>query len=135
MFAALKATLKTSCVAGALMLASSQGQAFDSLRASFDLMLDHEPAAMPAAATHGGSADPLLAAMVLPLRDGLPPTRALASDPVAESFARMMQHEPNRHVPPLPRGEGADPLIAAIVLPLVRSNYYAVAGVTAPRFH
>jgi hypothetical protein len=135
MFAALKANLKLGCVAAALMAASSHSMAFDSLRASFERMLDHEPAAMSAAATPGAPADPLIAAMVLPLRDGVWPVPAVASDPVAQSFARMLAHGPSRHSPARPAAEGADPLIAAVVLPLLRQNYSAVAGLTPPRVH
>jgi hypothetical protein len=126
----LTASLKTGLVAAALLLASSPGMAFDSLRAGFDRLLADEPAPVSAAATPAGPADPLLAAMVLPLRDGVRPAQAVAGDPVTESFARMLRHEPSRHSPPLPGDDVADPLIAAVVLPLLRANHYTVASLT-----
>jgi hypothetical protein len=135
MSTSLNASLKSGLVAAALLLASSPGMAFDSLRTSFDRILADEPASVQAAATPAGPADPLLAAMVLPLRDGVRAEQTLAGDPVAESFARMLRHEPSRHAPPLPGDAVADPLIAAVVLPLLRSNHYTVASVTLPRGH
>jgi hypothetical protein len=42
----------------------------------------------------------------------------LAADAVADSFARMLAHEPNRVAPAVPAGLGADPLIAAMAEPL-----------------
>jgi hypothetical protein len=133
MYASLFTTLKAGGVAAALLVASSPGMAFDSLRAGFDRLLADEPAAVSAAATPAGPADPLLAAMVLPLRDGVAPAQAVAGDPVAESFARMLAHAPSRHSPPRPAGEVADPLIAAVVLPLLRANHYTVASATSAR--
>lgn len=130
MSAALKASSKIGCVAAALVLASSHSMAFDPLRAGFDRMLADEPVAAQPAAIAAAPADPLVAAIVLPLRDGVWPPHAVTGDAVAESFARMLQHEPSRHVPPLPDAAAADPLIAAVVWPLLRSNAYTVARAT-----
>ena len=52
------------------------------------------------------------------------------SDSLAESFARMFAHQPNRATPPAPAGP-ADPLVAAIVLPLLQSQQISVAGVAS----
>jgi len=135
MYAPLITTLKTGLVAAALLAASSPGLAFDPLHASFERVLAAEPAAVQAIVLPGGPTDPLMAALVLPLRDGVWPAQAVTGDPVADSFARMLQHQPSRHVPPLPGEEVADPLIAAVVLPLLRANHYTVASATPPRFH
>ncbi|MCW5634075.1 MAG: hypothetical protein KIT17_12140 [Rubrivivax sp.] len=133
MFAMLKATLKNGGVAAAMVMASSHGMAFDPLRDSFERMRAHEaspPPAACAAAVPGAPADPLVAAMVLPLRDGVWPGRAPADAPVLASFTRMLRHAPSRHVPPLPATAGTDPLIAAVVWPLLRSRHVTVAGTT-----
>jgi hypothetical protein len=45
-----------------------------------------------------------------------------SEDPLAASFARMLRHAPSGHVPPLPVATSPDPLIEAVVLPLVQSN-------------
>lgn len=104
--------------------------AFDPLRAGFDRLLAGEPVAARPAAIPAAPADPLVGAIVLPLRDGVWPARAAAGDAVAESFARMLQHEPSRHLPLRPDAAAADPLIAAVVWPLLRSNACTVAGAT-----
>jgi hypothetical protein len=135
MFAKLHQSLKIAGVAAALAAASSPGMAFDPLRASVERMLADGPVAARPVAVPAGPADPLLAAIVLPLRDGTKPAGAEATDPVVESFARMLRHEPSRHLPPLPQGAGADPLIAAVVLPLLRANPTLVAGAKAQRPH
>jgi hypothetical protein len=133
MFATLQSSLKIGSVALALAFASSSGMTADPVRASFDRMLAHEPMPAGAPAATRGPADPLIAALVVPLRDGTRFARpAIATDPVAESFARMFDHEPNRTAPALPESAGTDPLIAAIVWPLQRTNSYVVAGVTPP---
>jgi hypothetical protein len=133
MFATLQSSLKIGSVALALAFASSSGMTADPVRASFERMLAHEPMLTRAPAETRGPVDPLIAALVVPLRDGTrfaSPT--VATDPVAESYARMFNHEPNRIAPVLPASAGTDPLIAAIVWPLQRTNSYVVAGVTPP---
>lgn len=133
MFAKLHPSLKIAAVAAALAAASSPGMAFDPLRASVERMLADEPVAARPVAVPAGPADPLLAAIVRPLRDGARPAGAEVADPVAASFARMLRHEPSRHVPPLPQDAGVDPLIAVVVLPLLRAHPILVAGATAQR--
>ena len=129
MFATLKSSLKIGCVALALAFANSSGAAEDPVRVSFDRMLTHAPAPASAPAGASAAADPLVAALVVPVRDGTRPAGpASATDPVAESFARMFAHEPSRHTPALPESASVDPLIAAVVWPLLRSNQYTVAG-------
>lgn len=122
----MNATLSASfgCLAVALAFAASPGFAADPLRDGFDRMLAPRPAAAHAPAVPQGPADPLTAALVAPLRDGV--TRAPAArpnDPVAESFARMLSHEPHWAAPALPAGTGTDPLIAAVARPLLRAPY------------
>jgi hypothetical protein len=96
-------------------------------------MLAVEPASAGAPAVPIGPADPLIAALVVPVREGTTSIRTnRPSDPVLESFARMLAHEPNWATPALPQGAGADPLIAAVVWPLLRSKHYTVAGVASP---
>ena len=133
MSATPQSSLKIGCVVVALALASSSGLAADPVCASFDRMLAHEPMPAGGPAATRGPADPLIAALVLPLRDGAHPSRPVVpSDAVVESFTRMFNHEPNRTPPALPESAGADPLIAAIVRPLLQSHSYLVAGVTPP---
>jgi hypothetical protein len=133
MFAKLQQSLKIAGLAAALAAAASPSMAFDPLRASVERMLADEPVAARPAAVPAGQDDPLLAAIVLPLRDGAKPAGGELANPVAASFPRMLRHEPSRHVPPLPQGAGADPLIAAVVLPLLRTNPTLVAGAQPQR--
>lgn len=65
-------------------------------------------------------AEPRVGAIVVPLRDGVR-RRARQPDAVADSFDRMLSHEPNRVAPPAPSGIGPDPLTAAMVEPLRES--------------
>lgn len=55
-----------------------------------------------------------------------------ADDPVRASFDRMLDHRPSAHVPPVPGGSDPDPLIAALVRPLLQAGQYSVAGAAAP---
>ena len=115
-----------------LMLALVAAPAFagDPVQQSFVRMLaPREPIVVPAAAAPA-PADPLIAALVVPLRDGVWPVRRV--DPVAESFARLFNHESSWATPSAPAGD-ADPLIAAVVQPLLRSSQITVAARHAPR--
>ena len=116
----------STTVSLALALASAPSLAGDPVRESFDRMLTpHAANAAPHVAATG-TADPLIAALVVPLRDGVWPSAHI--DPVAESFARMLNHEPSRLAPPIPAGSGVDPLIAAMVWPLLREQQMTVAA-------
>jgi hypothetical protein len=114
-------TLKPlTAVAFALLLGSVNALAADPVSESFDRMLGHEPGpAIPATATDR-DADPLIHAMILPLRN---PARSSppATDPIAESFARMLAYAPSTVAPPVPSSQGPDPLTVAMVEPLRRS--------------
>jgi hypothetical protein len=116
----------STSVALTLLLAAAPGFAADGVRAGFERMLAREPAAAVHPAAAQELADPLIAAVVVPLRDGWWPERRV--DAVVESFARMLNHEPNWITPPLPADAGTDPLITAMVWPLLRANHIAVAG-------
>lgn len=136
MFATRQSSLKIDCVALALAFASSSGIAADPMQASFDRMLAHVPMATGVADAASGPADPLVAALVVPLRDGTWPARpAILTDPVAESFSRMFTHEPSWTTPALPEDSGSDPLIASVVWPLLRSSQHTVAGVAPDARH
>jgi len=126
MFATRQSFPWSTSVALALVLSHAPGFAADPARASFDRMLSHQPAPAVRPAIVREPADPLIAALVVPLRDGAWPERT--SDAVAESFARMLDHEPSRIAPPLPADAGTDPLIAAVVWPLLRTHQITVAG-------
>lgn len=133
MFATLNSSAWPAAVAIALALAAGPGWAADALRDSFDRMLTHESAPAVPTLADREPADPLHAAMVAPLRDGVWPARR--TDAVAESFARMLNHEPGRFMPTSPANEEADPLIAAIVRPLLRANLLTATGLaTRPAF-
>ncbi len=128
----IRSLLETGCAAVALAFAASSVIA-DPLHAGFERMLAVEPASAGAPAVPIGPADPLIAALVVPVREGTTSIRmSRPSDPVLESFARMLAHEPNWAPPALPQGAGADPLIAAVVWPLLRSKHYTVAGAASP---
>lgn len=98
---------------------------------SFDRMLAHAPTATPVARP-AEPADPLIAALVAPLRDGhAASVAARADDPVLASFDRMLRHEPTHTRAPVPAG--TDPLVAALIVPL-RDGHAAptmVAGATS----
>jgi hypothetical protein len=136
MTATLHSHFRIGGIALALAFAAASGRAADPVRAGFDRMLTTERASAVAPAVPDGPADPLIAALVVPLRDGATVTSASrAADPVVESFARMLTHEPNRATPELPQGAWTDPLIAAVVWPLLRSKHYTVAGAASPARH
>lgn len=63
------------------------------------------------------------------------PARAAGSDPVLQSFRRMLQHEPSRVQPARPAGEPVDPLYQAIVLPLRDGSGDAGAPLAARQLH
>jgi hypothetical protein len=125
MFAPQSSAWSTS-VALALVLAAAPGFAADAVHASFARMLAHEPAAAVHPAAVQEPADPPIAAVVVPLRDGSWPERR--ADAVLESFARMLNHEPSWVTPQRPADAGADPLVAAMVWPLQRANQFNVAS-------
>lgn len=117
-------TIRLAAAATAL-LATGLAQAQDPVRAGFDRMLDHTACTCVAAVPAQASAahDPLLTAMVLPLRDGMP---ALAvnwtrQDAAGASFERMLAHEASSHRPAMPQPAMEDPLVLALVEPLRES--------------
>ena len=118
-----------------LTMGAAQAQASDPVRASFDRMLDHAAStgAIAVPATFSAGDDPLMAAMVLPLRAGTAPAQpAWASqDAAGASFERMLAHLPATHNPARPAAQADDPLVAALVEPLRESA--AVAGQHRPR--
>lgn len=70
----------------------------------------------------------------LAMDEALPSAGApAAADPVLAGFERMLTHTATRHVPPLPAGARPDPLIQAVVLPLVRANREEFAGTRTRR--
>lgn len=130
----LSHSLRAAASALALLLASA-GAGADALHASFERMLTAaapSSSSGPVVRTPGVEADPLWAAMVLPLRDGLQPGAAPQTDPVMASFTRMFTHEPNRTAPQRPDATDADPLIAAIVRPLHSSSHVVAGSHTGP---
>ncbi len=111
--------IRQSTLSAAFVLFASLGAhaADGSLTQSFDRMLGHTPAASAVASPAGQVADPLIAAMVLPLRDGIAAPRP-RHDAVLAGFTRMLQHTPSSHTPAVPASVGADPLQLAMVEPL-----------------
>jgi hypothetical protein len=108
-------------VALALLLGSVNGLAADAVVESFDRLLAHQPGPTKPVITADRDADPLIHAMVIPLRDPVRDSPAALAYPIAESFARMLAHTPGTVAPPLPPHTGPDPLIVAIVEPLRQS--------------
>lgn len=104
-------------VALGLLLGACDGVAADEVAGSFDRMLAHQPAVSAPITAADREQDPLLQAVVIPLRDGVRHASAKA-DPIADSFARMLAHTPNPAAPAVPSHLGPDPLIAAMVVPL-----------------
>lgn len=111
---------KSSLAAGAfaLLLGTANCLAADGVAESFDRMLAHEPGRVTTATAADGNVDPLMKAMVSPLREGVQSAAAPMADPVAESFARMLAHAPSALASPASPNGGADPLISAMVEPL-----------------
>lgn len=100
-------------------LGSAAAQADDAVVRSFERMLEPRPIPAPAVRPGRLEVDPLQAAIVIPLRDGVGrPAASAPADTVLHSFERLFSHVPNRVAPPLPAGLGDDPLIAAMVEPL-----------------
>lgn len=124
-------------MAVALAISGVAGASFaaDPVRESFDRLFAHEAAPGSSAGAAREDADPLVATVVVPLRDGVAARSAArvdvagdAEDPVAQGFARMLKHEPARFTPARPDAADVDPLIAAVVLPLLRAQHVTVAG-------
>jgi hypothetical protein len=85
MLATLQSSLKIGCVALALAFASSSGMAADPVRDSFDRMFNHEPSrATPMLPADAGT-DPLIAAMVEPLRQWFAQIASATAHPEARS--------------------------------------------------
>ena len=91
----------------------------DPVMDSFDRMLTHAAATM-AAARPVEPADPLVSALVEPLRDaraaGAVHVAAAGDDTIRAGFDRMLQHEPTPLAARVPAG--TDPLVAALIEPL-----------------
>jgi hypothetical protein len=124
-------TLAQALAVLALAAGAASSAAGDAALNSFERMLAHQPSTHTPPTAAGAGADPLVEAMVVPLRGGVRQVPVRPADPVADSFARMLAHTPSTHVPPVPAGFGADPLVAAMVEPLRRPPTLGVA--VAPR--
>jgi len=120
---------RSASIALALAMAAGTCLAQDSAAASFERMLSHQPSTHQPVTAAQREADPLVAALVVPLRDGFPRLPAFATDdPLAQSFARLFAHQPNAIAPALPSGSGTDPLVAALIEPLRDGSAAAAAA-------
>lgn len=118
-FNTLSLQTRSASIALALAMAAGTCLAQDGAAASFERMLSHQPSTHQPVTAAQRDTDPLVAALVVPLRDGIQPLPAFAAnDPLAQSFARLFAHQPNAIAPALPSGSGTDPLVAALVEPL-----------------
>lgn len=100
-------------------LGGTAAQADDAVARSFERMLEQRSIPAPAVRPGRAELDPLQAAIVIPLRDGVGrPAASAPADPVLHSFERLFSHVPNPVAPPVPAGLGDDPLMAAMVEPL-----------------
>jgi hypothetical protein len=121
-------TSSLAVVAFALLAGTVNCAASDAALDSFERMLAHQPGrSAPVVSVHA-EVDPLIEAMVVPLRDGIRRSPLHAADAVAGSFARMLAHTPGANLPPVPAGIGPDPLIAAVVEPLRQWQAESVAA-------
>ncbi len=112
-------------VLSAAMLAAPAAFAGDPVADSFQRMFDHTPAPAAPVSADVYRGDPVARAIAAALERRQPEASNAASpspDPVFASFQRMLNHAPNRALPPLPADAGTDPLYAAVVLPLWRSR-------------
>ena len=103
----------------ALLGACAQA-ATDPVALSFERMLNHTPVTTAPAVPANFGTDPLIAAMVEPLRSGTLHTAAQVAkgDLTIGGFDRMLAHSPTSTYPAVPANFGTDPLIAAMVEPL-----------------
>jgi hypothetical protein len=116
-------TPSMAAVAIAMLLGTADCLAADSVAESFDRMLTHAPVRGVPLASFRSDVDPLVAALVVPLRDGVQPRgsavgAAAPADPVAQSFERLFAHRPTAMSSSVPARFGADPLHVAMVEPL-----------------
>ncbi len=124
-------TLVRSAMFAALLALPVLASAGDPATDSFHRMLSHRPDGAAPVSPGSPVADPLTLAIRAAIeRDGgtLPAPRPLEADPVMAGFARMLAHAPNGATPPLPANAGTDPLVAAVVLPLLRSGHIQFAS-------
>ncbi|MBK6866255.1 MAG: hypothetical protein IPG91_23450 [Ideonella sp.] len=120
---------RSASIALALAMAAGNCLAQDSAAASFERMFSHQPATHQPVTAAQRDADPLVAALVVPLRDGVQRAPAFAAaDPVAQSFARLFAHQPHATAPALPAGSATDPLVAALIEPLRDGHGSAAAS-------
>lgn len=111
---------KSSLAAVSFMLLFGSANCLaDDVAESFSRMLTHQPGHGTLMTDTPSEADPPVAAIVVPLRDGVWPADA-AADPVTQTFKRMLAHTPNSAAPSVPVGLGADPLLEALVEPVRR---------------
>lgn len=130
------ARVQTRATGAVLTLALAAGSCFaqDNAAASFERMLSHQPSTHRPVTAAQRDADPLVAAIVVPLRDGAQRTPVFAdADPLARSFARMLSHQPSTHQPVTAAQREIDPLVAVLVEPL-RVWRSDAAAAAAPRF-
>ncbi|HMQ73587.1 MAG TPA: hypothetical protein PKD25_13790 [Rubrivivax sp.] len=111
--------MKTRQLVALIALTFAAAAQADPVMDSFDRMLTHAAATM-AGARPAEPADPLVAAMVEPLREARGPAAvhvaAAGGDAIRASFDRMLQHEPTPLAARVP--QGTDPLVAALIEPL-----------------
>lgn len=119
------ASIAAAIVAAAAAVASPNAAAESQVADSFERMLAHQPHRGLTATTVQAERDPLVTAVALPLlrqTSVAPRLAAAAPDPIAASFERMLGHQPHQGLTATTVQAERDPLIAAIVLPLLREQ-------------
>jgi hypothetical protein len=124
-------SVRIASIVAALFAFSPAAFAGDPVVESFDRMLAHAPSASASVSPDADRTDPV--ALAIRTAVGKQPAAprvawAATEDPALAAFQRMFEHTPT-HVPaPIPAADGPDPLIAAVVLPLLRSGHVQVVG-------
>jgi hypothetical protein len=115
----METAMPTRALAALITLSFLAAAHADPVADSVQRMLDHSATRAPVARP-AEPADPLLAALIQPLRDGGGSagarSAAVGDDPVRASFDRMLQHAPTALAARVPAG--TDPLVAALIEPL-----------------
>lgn len=103
---------------------AASAAAADPAAASFTRMFEHQPHHGPTATTVLAERDPLAGAVASSMQRGTAreSVRTAAADPVADSFARMLGHQPHYGATATAQQADRDPLITAVVLPLLRDQ-------------
>lgn len=117
-------TATITLVAVAAAFAMTPAHASEAVADGFTRLFDHQPHHGPTATTVRAERDVMAAAVASSLQRGSAKVSARTSsdDPVIASFERLFEHRPHHGPTATALQAESDPLVAAVVLPLLRDQ-------------